>query len=171
MIAHNTQEDIHLAAVDLEPHWKDFLSGVLATTVELCIWLSDSASGRARKSSPRSLHRRLLSAAVAWRWVFEEPDCELPLWEVCLFLGLSPDRVRSRIMGACKPPQDINQVVARILLECDDAKRKRKTARPCGMGASDWVRLRDYRRQYPFGASFEDFCRFEVGGGEDRCQD
>lgn len=161
------REELGLCGCDIEPHWRDFMVGIMAHTVDLCVWLAEQAGGRARTRSPRTLRRRLLNAAVAWRWVFSDEGCELPLDEVCLHLGLRKPLVRERILAACTPSPDINQVVARILIECrnEDAHPKRKAAHPCRMGSPDWVRLRDYRSQNPLGSSFEDFCRSAVGVG------
>ena len=122
-----------------EDQWKSFMVSILANTNELCCWLAVQANGRCRDRTPRTLRRRLLNAAVAWNWVFGRPDCELPFEEVCLQLGLSESRIRSRIMAAAKPRGDINQVVVRILDECEDVdgNPKRKAAHLCRVGSLD----------------------------------
>ena len=154
---------------DPQEHWSCFLTSMLANTVDLCSWLAVQAAGRCRNASPRPLRRRLLNAAVAWKWVFDNPDCELTLEEICLHLGLSESRVRSRILAAARPGGDINKVVARILHECEDVdgNPKRKAAHPCRVGALDWARLRDFRSHHPLGASLEDFRRLALDVHED----
>ena len=166
MIAERAESPIHECP---EQYWKDFLVGMLAHTVELCQWLSLQATGRCKTHYPKSLHRRLTNAAVAWRWVFARPDCQVSLDEACADLGLCPDMVRKRILDACKPPPDINQVVAKILLHCGErhAKPERKAADSGGVGATDWARLRDFRSLYPSGSSIEDFRRVALGVAED----
>lgn len=155
-------DDGKLAIEDLEERWRDFLVGVLAHTTRMCFWLCKAATGRCKKRSPRTLHRRLLNAATSWQWVYGNPDCELSLDEVCLFLGLTPELVRRRIWDACSPPEDINQVVARILVECQNQRSKsnRKPRDAGPLGPALWLRLGDYRRAHPRGSSFEDFCKY-----------
>lgn len=157
-----TDDDLGLTHFDLDERWRDFMVGVLAHTTRMCFWLCKAATGRCKKRSPRTLQRRLLNAATSWQWVYGNPDCELSLEEVCGYLGLTPKLVRDRIWDACSPPEDINQVVARILVECQQLQSKSKRQpRDAGLlGPALWMRLGDYRRKYPSGASFEDFCRY-----------
>lgn len=157
-----TDDGLIVTDNDLDERWREFLVGVLAHTTRICFWLCEAATGRCKKKSPRTLHRRLLNAATSWQWVYGNPDCELPLEEVCMFLGIRPQLVRDRIWDACSPPEDINQVVARILLECQHlhSKRRRKPRSAGVVGPALWMRLGDYRRQYPNGSSFEDFCKY-----------
>ncbi len=152
-----------------EGPWRDFLAGVMAHTVRLCAYLCQAAPASRAGAYRETLHRRLYSAAIAWRWVFDGVQSELPFEEVCLFLGVSEDRARSRILAASRPPADINDLVDRILEECrcEDGDPERKAKASGRVVSTDWARLRDFRSHHPLGASFEDFCRLAVAGGQD----
>lgn len=136
---------------ELEERWRDFLVAMMANTVRLCRWLSLKSRLGIRprwKSGPGD---RLYSAAVAWRWVFWDPKCELSLDEVCSELGFSARAVRLKILADCRPSADINQVVDRVIQAGDAccACPRRKAPRPSLPVRVDWDRLKDLRGLCP----------------------
>lgn len=109
-----------LTTADLEERWHGFLGSMLATSVENCRWLSQACRARNRLERftlSGSWAKRLLSACVAWRWIFGANGAALPFSEVCQELGLDQGYLRARILAECRNQMDINEVVDRIISE------------------------------------------------------
>jgi len=136
---------------DLDDKWRGFLVAMMANTVRLCRWISAKSRKGVRPSWKSGPSDRLYSAAVAWRWVFWNPQCALSLDEVCESLGFGANSVRRKILADCQPARDINQVVDRVIQAGDawNAKPKRRPPRPSKEVSIDWGRLRDARRCSP----------------------
>jgi hypothetical protein len=108
---------------ETEDCWKKFMIGILTRTAENCLWL-------ARQRKPEgvifhAMHRhrtayaeKVYGSAISWRWAMDGHPSEIPLEEVCEWVGVTPGRVRSGIVAVCRPYGDINkladQAIARL---------------------------------------------------------